>query len=113
MKLLRIADTLEAKPVHAPAGWENINIESVITSDLMSDVLMSDREDLLLITSLANEQSIRTAGIVGSEAVMIANNKNVTDGMVALAKELGIALFSIRFAKYEASVRIGPVMESR
>ena len=113
MNLLRITDTLDAVAIHAPKGWEKINIESVITSDLMSDVLMSDRDELLLITSLSTEQSIRTAGIVGSEAVMIANNKSVTDGMVALAKELGIALFSIRCAKYEASVRIGAIMEPR
>jgi hypothetical protein len=111
MDLIRIADILEAELVQGPAGWEKINIETVFASDLMSDVLMSDRDDLLLVTSLSAEQSIRSAGIVGSEAVVIANNKTVTEGMVELAKDQGIALFCTRFPKYESCVRLGRIME--
>ncbi|WP_372807361.1 hypothetical protein [Pontiella sp.] len=111
MDLLRIADTLDAELIYGPAGWEKINVETVFASDLMSDVLMSDRDDLLVLTSLSNEQAIRSAGIVGSEAVVIANNKTVTDGMVDLAKDQGIALFCTRFPKYESCVRLGRIME--
>jgi hypothetical protein len=112
MNLIQIADALEATLAHAPQGWEQINIETVFASDLMSDVLMSDRDDMLLITSLSTEQSIRSAGIVGSEAVIIANNKTVTEGMVELAREQDIALFCTRFPKYESCVRLGRLMES-
>ena len=111
MDLIRIADTLEAELVHGPAGWEKINIETVFASDLMSDVLMSDRDDLLVVTSLSTEQSIRSAGIVGSEAVVVANNKTVTEGMVELARDQGIALICTRFPKYESCVRLGRLME--
>ncbi|NNJ70243.1 MAG: hypothetical protein HKP10_03010, partial [Kiritimatiellales bacterium] len=58
------------------------------------------------------EQSIRSAGIVGSEAVVIANNKTVTEGMLELAKDQGIPLFCTRFPKYEACVRLGRLMET-
>jgi hypothetical protein len=111
MDLLRIADALDAELIYGPAGWEKIDVETVFASDLMSDVLMSDRDDLLVLTSLSNEQAIRSAGIVGSEAVVIANNKTVTDGMVDLAKDQGIALFCTRFPKYESCVRLGRIME--
>ncbi len=111
MDLLPLTIALDAKLVCAPPGWEKINIETVFASDLMSDVLMSDRDELLLITSLSTEQSIRSAGIVGSEAVVIANNKTVTEGMIALAKEQDIALFCTRFPKYESCVRLGRVLE--
>ena len=110
MRLIQIADALEAEVHHAPKGWEQISIESVFASDLMSDVLMSDRDEMLIITSLSTEQSIRSAGIVGSEAVIIANNKTVTDGMIALAKELDIALFCTIFPKYESCIRLGRIM---
>lgn len=111
MNLLQIADVLQAELIQGPRGWEQIPVRTVFASDLMSDVLMSDRDEMLVITSLATEQAIRSAGIVGSEVVVIANNKSVTDGMAALAKELGIALLCTRFPKYEACVRIGRIME--
>jgi len=111
MDLIRIADTLEADLICGPEGWEKINIETVFASDLMSDVLMSDRDELLLVTSLSTEQSIRSAGIVGSEAVVIANSKTVTDGMIELAQDQDIALFRTRFPKYESCVRLGRIME--
>ena len=111
MDLIRVADAIRAELVWGPDGWEQINVETVFASDLMSDVLMSDRDEMLLITSLSTEQSVRSASIVGSEAVVVANNKTVTDGMVELAKDLGIALFCTRFPKYESCVRLGRIME--
>ena len=112
MDLIRIADTIDAELVWGPDGWAQKNVETVFASDLMSDVLMSDRDDMLLITSLSTEQSIRSASIVGSEAVVIANSKTVTDGMVELARDQGIALFCTRFPKYESCVRLGRILES-
>ena len=112
MNLIQIADVLDVEVVYGPKGWEQINIESVFASDLMSDVLMSDRDEMMIVTSLSTEQSIRSAGIVGSEAVIIANSKTVTDGMIALAKELDIALLCTTFPKYESCIRLGRIMES-
>ena len=110
MDLIRVADTLEAELVCAPAGWEKINIETVFASDLMSDVLMSDLEDMVLITSLSTEQAIRSAGIVGADVIVIANDKTVTDGMIELAKDQDVALFCTRFPKYETCVRLGRLL---
>jgi len=76
----------------------------------MSDVLMCDLDEMVLITSLSTEQSVRSAGIVGAEVVMIANDKTVSDGMIELAKDQEVALFCIRFPKYEACVRLGRLL---
>jgi hypothetical protein len=112
MDLIRIADTLNAELIYGPDGWEQINIETVFASDLMSDVLMSDRDDMLLITSLSTEQSVRSAGIVGSEALIIANDKSVTDGMIELAKDQELALLVTGLPKYESCVRLGRILEA-
>ena len=111
MNLIQIADALDAELLYGPNDWKQISIRSVFASDLMSDVLMSDRDDMLLITSLSTEQSVRSAGIVGSEAVIIANNKTVTEGMIELAKEQDIALFSTPFPKYESCIRLGRILD--
>ncbi len=110
MDLLRIVDALDAELVHGPDGWEKINIETVFASDLMSDVLMSERDDMLLVTSLSSEQSIRSAGIVGSEAVIVANGKTVTEGMIELAADQDVALFRARFPKYDLCVLLGRLL---
>lgn len=112
MDLIRIADALNAELVYGPSGWEQINIETVFASDLMSDVLMSERDDMLLITSLSTEQSVRSAGIVGSEALVVANSKTVTDGMIELAKDQDVALLCTRLPKYESCVRLGRLLEA-
>lgn len=112
MDLIRIADALNAKLISGPAGWEQINIETVFASDLMSDVLMCDRDEMLLVTSLSTEQSVRSAGIVGSEAMIIANNKTVTPGMIDLAKDQDLALLSCSLPKYELSVRLGRILDA-
>ena len=48
MTLIQIADVLDAEVVYGPAGWKQLQIASVFASDLMSDVLMSDRDEMLL-----------------------------------------------------------------
>ena len=111
MELQRIAHALNAELICGPDGWEKIHIETVFASDLMSDVLMSDRDELLIITSLSTEQSIRSAGIVGSEAIVIANHKTVTEGMIELARDQDIALLCTSHPKYESCVRLGRIME--
>ena len=70
MDLIRIADIINAELIWGPEGWEQRKIETVFASDLMSDVLMSDRDEMLLITSLSTEQSIRSASIVGADAIL-------------------------------------------
>ena len=112
MKLIQIANTLDAEVAYGPTGWEQISIHSVFASDLMSDVLMSDRDEMLLVTSLSTEQSIRSADMVGAEAVLIANNKTVTSGMIELSRAQGIALLRTRLPKYESCIRISEIMDA-
>ena len=112
MNLIQIADILDAELAYGSTSWEQTPIHSVFASDLMSDVLMSDRDDMLLITSLSTEQSIRSADMVGAAAVLVANNKTVTEGMVKLAQEQNIALLCTPLPKYESCIRIGSIMEN-
>ena len=112
MNLIRIADILDAELAHGPKNWEQIPIESVFASDLMSDVLMSDRDHMLLVTSLSTEQSIRSADMVGAAAVVIANHKTVTQGMIELAQDQGLVLLCTKLPKFESCIRIGRIMEA-
>ena len=57
-------------------------------SDLMSDVLTLLDDDLLLITGLANIQSIRTAEMSDIHQILYVRNKQPTRDMVELAQQL-------------------------
>ncbi len=81
-------------------------IRRVVASDLMSDVLLVDDEDMLLLTSLSSDQVLRTAQIVGAVAVVVVNGKPLSGSMTQVARDLGVSLLACKLAKYEACVRL-------
>ena len=83
---------------------------SVVASDLMSDVLMTDEDRPLLLTSLVSDQSLRTAHVVGAIAVLIVNGKTPPPEMAALAETLGIPLARSPLSKFDAAVALGKAL---
>lgn len=73
------------------------------SSDLMSDVLTLDEENILLISGLANVQLIRTAEMADISAVLLARNKKATPEMIELANENGLVILETPFSIYKAS----------
>lgn len=104
MNVLDIVKTLEGTQV--AGGESDRKVGAVVANDLMSDVLLDDSEDILLLTSLASDQAIRTANIVGAMAVVVHNAKPLPQTMCQVADSLGIPLISSPLTKYESCVRI-------
>lgn len=104
MKIADIVKTLDGTLV--AGGDSGRAVGAVVANDLMSDVLLNDSEDILLLTSLASDQAIRTANIVGAMAVVVHNAKPLPQTMCQVADTLGIPLVSSPLSKYEACVRI-------
>ena len=86
-------------------------VGAVVANDLMSDVLLFDADDALLLTSLASDQAIRTANIVGAMCVVVHNAKPLPQTMCQVADTLGIPLVSSPLSKYESCVRIHAFLE--
>lgn len=70
-------------------------------SDLMSDVLTLEDHETLLVTGLANLQTIRTAEMADISLVIIARGKKVTEEMINLAIENNITLLSSPFSMFK------------
>ncbi len=83
------------------AGDESIEFFDVVVSDLMSDVLVTDHDDFLLVTSLASEQVARTAHIVDARAILLANGKNPQPALARLAEEQGIPLMTSALSTFD------------
>jgi len=72
-------------------------------SDLMSDVLTVNCNNLLLITGLANVQTIRTAEMSDIDCILFVRSKTVTPEMKSLAEELGMSLLTCSMSMFRAA----------
>ena len=86
-------------------------VGEVVANDLMSDVLLCDADDILLLTSLASDQAIRTAHIVGAMGVVVHNAKPLSETMIKVANDLHIPLVSSPLSKYDACVKMHDALE--
>ena len=105
MTIADVAVALNGK-LMAGDGTSPRAVGEVVANDLMSDVLLVDADDILLLTSLASDQAIRTAHIVGAMGVVIHNAKPLSETMIKVANDLAIPLVSSPLAKYDACVKL-------
>lgn len=105
MTFNEVVATLQAEIlVHGNGAKQKIG--HVVASDLMSDVLLVDQDNILLLTSLASDQVLRTAQIIGAAGVVIVNGKPLPSSMVGVALEFGMALAVSQLAKYDACIAV-------
>lgn len=67
-------------------------VEHAFASDLMSDVLTVEMENLVLITGLANMQVIRTSEMAEISCVVFGRDKRVNDDIIDLARQNSMVL---------------------
>ncbi len=91
MKIKEIVNIINGNVV---CGKElmDIDVQKGFASDLMSDVLTLDTDNILLITGLANLQAIRTAEMSDISCIIFARNKKITQDMIDLAAENNMVL---------------------
>jgi predicted transcriptional regulator len=88
------------------------SVEYAFSSDLMSDVLTVEKENLLLITGLANLQTIRTSEMSDITCIIFGRDKKIGEEMVSLAIENDMILvesphsvFHISGELYKAGIK--------
>lgn len=100
MKLAEVARILNANVICGEEKMES-TIEIAFASDLMSDVLTLDTGNLLLITGLANLQTIRTAEMSDIQFIVFCRNKKVTEEMKDLAEENQIVILECKYSMFK------------
>lgn len=102
MKLKEIAAILNAT---ISVGAERLDeeVEMGYSSDLMSDVLTLDTENLVLITGLVNLQSIRTAEMADIHAIVLVRNKKASKEMLMLASENQMCILESPYSLFKSS----------
>lgn len=111
MNVTEIVENLPAHVVYGAPGYQNLEIGRIIAGDLMSDILVTVENDALLVTSLATEQAIRCADMIGATAILLVNDKLPLPGMKVLAEDCGITLLATPMPMYESCVALGRFSE--
>lgn len=93
---------LDAKVVSGEALLES-EVEYAFASDLMSDVLTVEMDNVMLITGLANLQAIRTAEMSDIGKIIFVRKKRATDEMIRLAAENDIILIECDYSLFKTS----------
>ena len=82
---------------------EDDAVDYCFASDLMSDVLTVRRSDFLLMTGLANVQSIRTAEMSDLRYILLVRGKVPTQEMLDLACENDMVLIQSPFSMFKTA----------
>ncbi len=83
------------------AGHDQVDIEVVVASDGMSEILAFHCPHALMLTGLTNIQSVRTAVVADVHAIVYVRGKRPPDKVLQLAREKGIPVFSTELGMFD------------
>lgn len=104
MKIEELSQILNGRILSS--GHPPKDIEIIYVSDLMSDVLTFGREAQLLVTSLTNQQTIRTVEMVEIPAVCYTNGKIPEDKSIELANSKKIAVLVTDLSTFQVTGKL-------
>ena len=105
MKISEIKDTLNARVLCGEDQMETVVLAGG-AADLMDDVLAAAAKGCVLLTGVTTDHVIRTAKIVGVEAVVIVRGKIPPDAFVDMAKSFEIPLMVTDYSLFVACGRL-------
>ena len=79
-----------------------VDIEAVVASDGMSEILAFHRPHALMLTGLTNIQSVRTAIVADVHAIVYVRGKLPDQKVLELANEKGIPVLSTRLGMFDS-----------
>lgn len=112
MTLEEIARHLECRILCRNEIFSTLDVEHIIAGDLMSEVLVTENEHVLLITSLNTEQTIRTAHIVDAAGILLVNGKTPQPVMAKLAEEFELALLTTARPMFESCASLAAAIRN-
>lgn len=112
MRLQEVMTVIEAcSLLPDPTGVPGQNvlireIQTAAAADLMSDVLLYDVSQGLLITGLVNPQIVRTAEMADATAILIVRGKKPLPATIEVAQQVDIPIFGTHLTMFETCGRL-------
>ena len=102
MKLRAIQKLLKAKILTREELLDQLEVQMICGSDLISDVLTFTKEKSLLLTGLTNPQIIRTAEMIDLCGIVFVRGKTPGADVISMAAERSIPLLVTDLPLYES-----------
>jgi predicted transcriptional regulator len=100
---MRLADIAAALDCAALTPQDGVgDIDTVVASDGMSEILAFHTPGAVMLTGLTNIQSVRTAVVADVHAIVYVRGKRPAEPALALAREKGIPVLSTRLGMFES-----------
>jgi predicted transcriptional regulator len=105
---MKIAEIVSLTSGSVICGQELLGTEvsHAFSSDLLSDVLTINKVGILLITGVANLQTIRTAEMSEVSCVLLVRNKKANQEMVDLANDIGLVIIETACSMFGTSGKL-------
>ena len=100
MNLAEIKDILQCEVLTGEDGLST-EVETVVASDGMSEILAFARPGALMLTGLTNVQSVRTADIANVQAVVYVRGKRPDQRTIGLAHEKKIPVLATALGMFD------------
>ena len=100
MKLAEIRDVLRCDVLTGKDALST-DIETVVASDGMSEILAFARPGALMITGLTNVQSVRTADIANVRAMVYIRGKRPDEKAIDLARKNNIPVLATDLGMFD------------
>jgi predicted transcriptional regulator len=101
MRLDEVAAALSCEMLNGADGADGPDIDVVVASDGMSEILAFHCPHALMLTGLTNIQSVRTAVVADVHAIVYVRGKRPSDAVLQLAREKGIPVLSTRLGMFD------------
>lgn len=91
MRLSELISALQGHVVVAGGHLDN-EVRHLVASNLMSEVLLAEEDNLLMVTALNTEHAVRTADVMGALGVVLTDHCEPRPAMRKTAEDLGVSL---------------------
>lgn len=98
MKLSEIVEKLELEVL---SSIENIEVEGVFISDMLSDVMSNANPGDLWLTVQTHKNVISATNLVDLSAILITHGKNVPEETIELAKRFNVTILRSQLSTFD------------
>jgi predicted transcriptional regulator len=100
MRLEEIAQALDCETL--AACGDPVEVDAVVASDGMSEILAFSCPGALMLTGLTNIQSVRTAVVADVHAIVYVRGKRPSEKVLELAREKGIPVLATERGMFDS-----------
>jgi len=104
---MKVSEVAEKTGLSALTEYQDVEIEGVYISDMVSDIITGAQANGLLVTLQTHKSLIAAANLVDVAAIVFARGKKPPDDVVQLAAKAGIGLFTTDQDTWTYALKLG------